>query len=168
MHDESIAPAVRSLRAEGLTYRQIRERLGVTQRAVQAVLAPDTIKRSPEQQARRTAKARVQTLARRRARQPIPGVLLLANGDRALVDMDDWERFQHLAFSYSGLGYVATNTGGQRCYLHRLILGLEPGNPLVCDHINRNKLDNRRANLRVVTQKENCANRGGIFDKAAA
>jgi hypothetical protein len=51
--------------------------------------------------------------------------------------------------------------------LHRLILGLEPGSDLECDHINRNPWDNRRANLRKVTRKENCANRGGIFENAA-
>lgn len=52
-------------------------------------------------------------------------------------------------------------------YLHRMILGLEDDDPRVCDHINRNTKDNRRANLRAVTQKENCANRGGRFAKVS-
>lgn len=43
--------------------------------------------------------------------------------------------------------------------LHRLILGLDFGNPLQADHINGDRLDNRRSNLRAVTQTENCHNR---------
>lgn len=43
--------------------------------------------------------------------------------------------------------------------MHRYLLGLEMGDGTVVDHINRDKLDNRRSNLRVVTQTENCLNR---------
>jgi hypothetical protein len=39
--------------------------------------------------------------------------------------------------------------------MHREILGLEPGDPRHGDHINGDRLDNRRENLRVVTQAEN-------------
>lgn len=44
--------------------------------------------------------------------------------------------------------------------LHRLILGLVPGDPRCGDHINRRTLDNRRANLRIVSRSENAQNRG--------
>jgi hypothetical protein len=40
----------------------------------------------------------------------------------------------------------------------RLILGLEKGDPLKVDHWNRNPLDNRRKNLRVATNQQNCCN----------
>lgn len=54
--------------------------------------------------------------------------------------------------------------------MHRLILGLprwQPGG-LEVDHVNRNGLDNRRANLRVVTHAGNAANRdnGKLPDRA--
>jgi hypothetical protein len=44
--------------------------------------------------------------------------------------------------------------------MHRELLGLEPGDPLQCDHINRDRLDNRRANLRIVTSAANNTNLG--------
>jgi hypothetical protein len=41
--------------------------------------------------------------------------------------------------------------------MHRLILGLGPGDPDV-DHANHDKLDNRRRNLRLATKTQNQAN----------
>ena len=42
--------------------------------------------------------------------------------------------------------------------LHREVMGLGASDPRVVDHINGDPLDNRRENLRVVTQAENCQN----------
>lgn len=43
--------------------------------------------------------------------------------------------------------------------MHRLILGLKRGDGLTVDHIDRNGLNNRRSNLRIVTVLENSHNR---------
>lgn len=43
--------------------------------------------------------------------------------------------------------------------MHRQILGLETGDPRQGDHMNRNRLDNRRSNLRVVDRDMNAQNR---------
>ncbi len=44
-------------------------------------------------------------------------------------------------------------------FLHRRVLGLKPDDPREADHINRDKLDNRRVNLRAVTRSQNEQNK---------
>jgi hypothetical protein len=44
--------------------------------------------------------------------------------------------------------------------MHRVILGLEAGDPRHGDHINRDGLDNRDGNLRAATCRQNQQNRG--------
>jgi hypothetical protein len=53
-------------------------------------------------------------------------------------------------------GYATTYIKGKTIYMHRLILGLAKG--YQADHINHNGLDNRRSNLRKVTQHQNNGN----------
>ncbi|OHB59610.1 MAG: hypothetical protein A2173_09145, partial [Planctomycetes bacterium RBG_13_44_8b] len=54
--------------------------------------------------------------------------------------------------------YAVRKKGGAIVYMHRQILPVPKG--LYVDHINRDGLDNRKANLRPATHSENCRNRG--------
>lgn len=72
---------------------------------------------------------------------------------QAIVDDDDYDRVSKYKWHYSN-GYAVTNFGYR---MHRLIM--LPPHDLVIDHINHNRLDNRRENLRVCTQLENSRNR---------
>jgi hypothetical protein len=84
----------------------------------------------------------------------------------ALVDAEDWHRFRHFRWRLAN-GY-AVSTASKRnpvgpelnrtYFLHRLILGLGLDDGRYTDHINRDKLDNRRANLRIVTRPQNNQN----------
>lgn len=56
-----------------------------------------------------------------------------------------------------GEPYAATTIKGKKIYMHRLLMGLPEG--LQVDHINKQTLDNRCENLRIVTQSENNRNR---------
>lgn len=58
-----------------------------------------------------------------------------------------------------GSGYIEICVDYGRYYVHRLAwkmsYGEEPSHELVIDHINSNKVDNRLANLRLITSREN-------------
>ncbi len=54
-------------------------------------------------------------------------------------------------------GYIRVRLGHKNRRLHNLILPAKRG--LYIDHINRNKADNRRSNLRYVTPSQNLLNR---------
>lgn len=99
----------------------------------------------------------------------------------ALIDDEDYPTIAGMRWKLSVPGgYAASTTGGELgrvTYMHRLLMGLTPGDGLTVDHINRNRLDNRRVNLRVVTAAENYQNvaakpgttsefRGVYWDKA--
>lgn len=75
----------------------------------------------------------------------------------ALVD-DDFIKFIGLGWRLNLKGYVIRHSE-KTIKLHKAVTGeIKAGQ--VVDHINRNKLDCRRANLRVVTAAENAQNVG--------
>jgi hypothetical protein len=80
----------------------------------------------------------------------------------ALVDDDVFERLGDLRWSLTSHGYVARTEGGHKkpsrhYYLHREVLGLS-SRAECADHIDGDKLDNRRENLRCVAPYENGQN----------
>lgn len=85
----------------------------------------------------------------------ISSVLIhLSKGKTARISLDDIERIAIKKWSFDGR--YAFRNGKKKIYMHREILGSAPG---VCvDHINGDKLDNRRSNLRECTKSENALN----------
>jgi hypothetical protein len=80
-----------------------------------------------------------------------------------VVDEADFEEIAAVNWSMAKDGYVLRNVqipgGRYQEYLARRIMGLERGDPRVPDHIDRDKLNNRRSNLRVATLGQNNQNR---------
>jgi hypothetical protein len=85
----------------------------------------------------------------------------LTRGKFALVDKEDLKRLSEYNWNCLKIGYASTSIGGRKnkkmLYMHRFIMGVTDPKISV-DHINKNKLDNRKSNLRVCTHKQNCSN----------
>lgn len=94
-----------------------------------------------------------------------PNLIPLTRGGNvvayALVDAADFDALAARRWRLHPRGYAATDTIDGCVLMHRQLVGLESGNPLEVDHVNRVKTDNRRCNLRVVTHAENTANHPG-------
>lgn len=94
----------------------------------------------------------------------------LTRGLFAQVDDEDydflmqwkWRAQQNINVCYatrkdSGMGYDRNNV--PMIWMHRVLLGLEKGNPLMGDHIDHNGLNNQKNNLRIATRSQNTINR---------
>lgn len=80
----------------------------------------------------------------------------------ALVDYADAEAIGACSWFMHSNGYAVRSiqVGGKRLFvfMHRFLLDLTPGDGHQVDHINGDKLDNRRENLRVCTNAQNNQN----------
>jgi hypothetical protein len=74
----------------------------------------------------------------------------------ALVSDCDYERCLPYNWTFHSAGYVRAIVDGKDTLLHRFII--PDGEDI--DHINRNKLDNTRENLRAVSHAKNLLNTG--------
>lgn len=91
--------------------------------------------------------------------------ILLPNGLMVNVDEFMYEKIEpykwHSVRSSNGTPYASSeqyqNNVLKRIAMHRFLMGC-PDN-LVVDHINKNTLDNRLANLRICTKQQNLQNR---------
>lgn len=73
----------------------------------------------------------------------------------ALIDDEDFEKVNIHSWSLSVYGYVVGGTPQKK--LHRYIMNVE--GDLQVDHINGDRLDNRKSNLRICTLASNVKNR---------
>jgi len=92
----------------------------------------------------------------------------LTQGKVALVDDADFEWLNAFKWYYDK-GYAVRNIGTwprrKKERMHRVILGTPGG--METDHINGDKLDNRRGNLRVCSHAENLCNVGRYINNSS-
>lgn len=80
-----------------------------------------------------------------------------AKGRSVIVDDHDFRWLSKIHFFVGSGGYAVASFGWhENIFLHHMLLPPLPN--LEIDHINRNKLDDRRANLRYLTRGENARN----------
>ncbi len=92
--------------------------------------------------------------------------IILSRGKVAIVDIEDFERLNQYKWHCTTLGYATrqvrigkgTRKRGLRktLFMHREIVKCPFG--METDHINGEKLDNRRCNLRICTRSQNQIN----------
>jgi hypothetical protein len=78
-------------------------------------------------------------------------------GFEFIVDEEDAEKIIKKGYWYSSHGYAYSNKYG---FLHRLLTRAKKGECV--DHINMNKTDNRKRNIRICTRTDNNRNRSKI------
>lgn len=97
--------------------------------------------------------------------------ITLTKGAVALVDDEDYERVSAVKWYLGKRGYPVTplylgrdharkRPKTRHVTMHRFVLNCRGGDGTRVDHINGDKCDNRKSNLRFCSQNENTCNRG--------
>lgn len=89
--------------------------------------------------------------------------IVISDGTSVIVDTDDYDRLMKRKWSANGNGYAVIgihlgNRKYKKVYMHREIVRAADGEQV--DHINGNKADNRKCNLRISTKQQNAMNIG--------
>ena len=80
-------------------------------------------------------------------------IRLANSNDVALVDDEDYARLVIYNWQKSTNGYAIRSVGTSKVYMHQDVCPTRNG--LYADHVNGQRLDNRRSNLREVTHSQN-------------
>lgn len=106
---------------------------------------------------------------RKKTWEPIPCIIKdtscykipLTKNKFAIIDIQDYDLIKDHTWRYLKTGYAAAHLGDKsEITLHRMLLGLNENEVIKVDHKNRNRLDNRRCNLRKCNDFQNSWNSG--------
>lgn len=84
--------------------------------------------------------------------------LLTSKSETILIDSEDYDKVKDYCWSRGAVGYAVARDSDidAPSLMHRLIMN--PCKDEVVDHMNHNKLDNRKKNLRLCEQRHNARN----------
>ena len=80
------------------------------------------------------------------------------NGAKFIFDKDDYERIRDYTWYQNDQGYMMAYVNGGHIIQHRYVMCCSDDR--IIDHINNNRTDNRKSNLRYTTKQLNGINRG--------
>ncbi len=96
------------------------------------------------------------------AKREIMRTIFTRKGEPILVDDDDYDRLNKHTWRLDAYGYVVTSTPKPKVegmptllFMHRVVMGLDHGDPRRVDHIFHVKTDNRKSELRICTNQQN-------------
>lgn len=82
-------------------------------------------------------------------------------------DLEDYDKIKDYCWYIDNAGYVV-NKKDDLIYMHRYLMITDENSNMLVDHINHDKNDNRKSNLRIVTYSQNHQNKnvkGYCYDK---
>lgn len=88
----------------------------------------------------------------------------LTKGKVAIIDEEDWELVKNYSWHYQSsscgegyaIGWITVNGERRHILMHRFILDIIDQPNVVSDHRDGNGLNNRRSNLKITIQPNNC------------
>lgn len=90
------------------------------------------------------------------------GIGFTRDGKAFYFDIEDYATIQPYCWTIGKRGYLVSKVGEKLIPLHKLITSYE-----ICDHKNRDKLDNRKENLREARHKDNDRNRDKMLSNTS-
>lgn len=85
-------------------------------------------------------------------------ILSAKNDKQIIIDEEDVALVTKYSWYVETNGYARSHIEGSKISMHRFILGLKKGQKIDVDHINGNRADNRKKNLRLCTRAQNLSN----------
>lgn len=82
------------------------------------------------------------------------GICLLSNGGYFWFDAEDVELVERYHW-HNHQGYARVRRDKKYVWFHRAVMGLTPDSPIFIDHINGDRHDSRKCNLRVCQHQQN-------------
>lgn len=84
-------------------------------------------------------------------------ILKMSKNEKCLISQEDYNLLSSYKWHKNIQGYASARINGKLLLMHRFLLN--PKTNLTVDHINGNKLDNRRINLRILEKQQNNENK---------